>query len=193
MTTDHAPSPKRLTPPPQLRHSREGGWRVGDWPLATVFLSLGSNLGERQANVAEAVKRLLELGLNVTARSPIYETEAVDVGDQPDFLNQVIQVETSFSPFALLRAVKQIELGMGRPLVALGKPRVIDIDILLYDDLWVVAPDLVIPHSRMWARKFVLLPLLEFGLDPVSPSGEPASELLKRRGVACQVIARLPG
>lgn len=164
-----------------------------DAQLTTVFLSLGSNLGGRQVNLSEAVKRLSRAGINATTASPIYETEAVGVGEQPDFLNQVIQVETTLSPFALLRVVKQIELDMGRPLVALGKPREIDIDILLYDDLQVVALDLVIPHPRMWGRKFVLLPLLDLGLDVRSPSGETATDLLKKAETAGQIASKFPG
>lgn len=163
--------------------------------MPTVFLSLGSNLGDRQANLAEAINRLVEAGINGTAASPIYETEAVEVGEQPAFLNQVILAETSLSPFALLRAVKQIELAMGRPLLALERPRRIDIDLLLFDDLRVVASDLVIPHPMMWGRRFVLLPLADLGLNPLSPSGERASELLKRpeiTGQECRVLSAEP-
>ena len=158
---------------------------------ATAFLSLGSNLGDRRANLSEAIAALTAEGISVAAVSPVYETAAVGVGDQPDFLNQVIRVETGLSPFGLLRAIKQIELAMGRPLLSHGKPRRIDIDLLLYDDLWVVALDLLVPHPEMWRRKFVLLPLLDLGSDPASPSSERASAILKKPEVAAQRVKRV--
>lgn len=172
------PRQRRVGTPTPTTSGRSG--------LTTVFLSLGSNLGDRQRNLTEATERLAQAGMNITASSPIYETAAVEVAEQPHFLNQVIQAETSLSPLVLLRLVKQIELAMGRPLLTLGKPRKIDIDILLYDDIRVVAADLVIPHPRMWQRKFVLLPLLDLGLDPVAPSGEKASQLLKKPEIVRQ-------
>ena len=161
------------------------------WRLTTVFLSLGSNLGDRRANLDAAASRLKDAGLRISALSPLYEAEAVGVVQQPDFLNQVIQAETSLSPFALFRLLKQVELAMGRPLLAFGAPRIIDIDLLLYGGLRVVALDLLVPHPRMWARKFVLLPLLDLGVDPVSPSGRKASQLLQKPDVAgqkCRVV-----
>ena len=129
--------------------------------MTTVYLGLGSNLGERRGHLAAAVERLRAAGFGVTSESSIYETEPRDEPNQPWFLNQVIEAETDLSPRQLLARVKQIEREMGRRRTVPKGPRPIDIDILLFEDAIVQAPDLEIPHPRMGERRFVLEPLAE--------------------------------
>ncbi len=136
--------------------------------LHTIYLALGSNLGERHEHLREALKRLPpEVALRKV--SSIYETAPVDYQDQPDFLNMACQGETQLSPRALLRYVKEIERAIGRQVTFRNGPRVIDIDILLYDQLCIQENDLVIPHPRMAERAFVLTPLAEIAPDAIEP------------------------
>jgi 2-amino-4-hydroxy-6-hydroxymethyldihydropteridine diphosphokinase len=112
-------------------------------------------------NLAAAVRLLRKNGVKVLKASSVYETEPVDVPDQPWFLNQVLEVRSSLDPPALLKLVKSIEAGLKRvPTVAKG-PRTVDIDILLAGDLVIDTPELVIPHPRLARRNFVLVPLIE--------------------------------
>ena len=147
-------------------------------PSAPVFLALGTNLGEREANLAQARKEISSVS-SIQKESSIYETPPWGVIDQPAFLNQVLAAETSLSPVELLAAVKEIEAKMGRvPSVRYG-PRLIDIDILLYGNTVLNTPTLTLPHPRMAERAFVLVPLLEIVPDLVSPvSGERLVDLL---------------
>jgi 2-amino-4-hydroxy-6-hydroxymethyldihydropteridine diphosphokinase len=124
----------------------------------TVYLSLGSNLGDRQANLAEAIHRLPPQAV-VTAQSPVYETPPWGVEDQPPFLNMAVVAETELQPMELRDHVKKIETDMGRKPSFRWGPRSIDIDILLYDSLIIETPGLTIPHPRMHERGFVLVPL----------------------------------
>lgn len=144
----------------------------------TVYLSLGSNLGDRQDHLEEAVRRLPPR-LKVTARSSIYETEPWGYTDQPDFLNQVIEGRTSLSPRELLDFLKNMEKEIGRkPGIRYG-PRVIDLDILFYGHQVHREQGLVIPHARLSERAFVLVPLAEIAPDFCSPaSGKTVREML---------------
>ena len=136
--------------------------------LHTIYLALGSNLGERHEHLREALKRLPpKVALHKV--SSVYETAPVDYQDQPDFLNMACQGETQLSPRALLRYVKEIERAIGRQVTFRNGPRVIDIDILLYDQLCIQENDLVIPHPRMAERAFVLAPLAEIAPDVIEP------------------------
>lgn len=129
--------------------------------MKITYLGLGSNLGNRRANLEDAVKALGSDDLRVLRRSSIYETAPRDLTDQPWFLNQVIEAETSLFPRQLHARVKKIERELGRkPSVPKG-PRLIDIDILLFGEALVSAPGLEIPHPRMADRRFVLEPLAE--------------------------------
>ncbi len=131
--------------------------------MGTVIyhLGLGSNLGRRAANLARARRLLARHGLEIRKESSVYETEPVDVRDQPWFLNQAIEVRSDLAPAALLAVIKSVEAAMKRaPTVPKG-PRVIDIDILLAGDLVVETAELVIPHPRLHLRNFVLAPLRE--------------------------------
>ena len=144
-----------------------------------VFLSLGSNVGDREKNLRAAIAALPELGVQIKKVSSIYETEPVDLLEQPWFLNCVVAGETSVPPVALLNELRALERRMGsRKLVARG-PRLIDLDILVYDRQTIDSPELQVPHPRMHLRRFVLGPLAEIAPDLQHPSWRgTAAELL---------------
>jgi 2-amino-4-hydroxy-6-hydroxymethyldihydropteridine diphosphokinase len=148
-------------------------------PMETVFLSLGSNVGDRQENLRAAIAALPGAGVDVKRVSSIYETEPVDLLEQPWFLNCVVQGETAVPATELLRALREIERRMGsKKLIARG-PRLIDIDILLYGQQTVDAPELQVPHPRMHLRRFVLVPLVELAPNVKHPSwSDTAAQLL---------------
>lgn len=127
---------------------------------AIAYLSLGSNVGDREANLREAIDRLGAIG-RVESVSSFYETEPVEVVDQPWFINCAVRLATSKSPRDLLAGVLAIERSMGRERTRPKGPRSIDIDILLYDDQVVDEPGLTIPHPGVPERLFVLAPLAE--------------------------------
>lgn len=126
-----------------------------------IFLSLGSNLGDREENLRTALGKLEQAGINVVKRSSLYETEPVEVADQPDFLNLVLEVETDLEPGALLTACLRVEKELGRIRERAKGPRKVDIDILFYDQHVINHPDLKIPHPALYRRNFVLTPLEE--------------------------------
>ena len=126
-----------------------------------VYLSLGSNLGERAKNLQDAIAALRKAGVDVTRISSMYETEPVDYLDQPWFVNIAVEAETELAPAALLRVLREIEEQMGSKKIIAKGPRLIDTDILLYGDEVIDTPELQIPHSRMHLRRFVLEPLAE--------------------------------
>jgi 2-amino-4-hydroxy-6-hydroxymethyldihydropteridine diphosphokinase len=134
-----------------------------------IYLSLGSNIGERAENIARAVAALAALGVRVVKRSALYETEPVEFLAQDWFLNGVVEVETELSPGELMRALLEIERGMGRERVLPKGPRIIDMDILLYGARVARDADLEIPHPRMAERRFVLVPLAEIAVGVVHP------------------------
>lgn len=133
--------------------------------MKTVYLSLGSNIGDRDTHLARALERLASEDLRVIRTSSLYETEPRDFPNQPWFLNQVVEVETSLFPKQLLERLQKIERSLGRiPSLPKG-PRSIDIDILLYGNAIVSTPTLEIPHPRLADRRFVLEPLAELAPD----------------------------
>lgn len=133
-----------------------------------VYLALGTNLGDRPANLKQAIASLTPQ-LEVKLKSQVYETPPWGVEDQPKFLNQVIKAQTYLDPEPLLKHLKRLEVALGRiPSVPNG-PRLIDIDILFYDDLVMDKPSIVIPHPRLQERGFVLLPLMEIAPNLVHP------------------------
>ncbi|MCK4362750.1 MAG: 2-amino-4-hydroxy-6-hydroxymethyldihydropteridine diphosphokinase [Dehalococcoidia bacterium] len=147
-----------------------------------VYLGLGSNLGDRQANLARALKLLGER-LHIELVSSLYETEPVGYAEQPLFLNAVCRAQTELGPLQLLSLVKGIEASLGRVPSFPNAPRPIDLDIILYGDLVMETPELTIPHPRLEDRAFVLIPLLEVGPDLRHPvSGEHIKDLAARVG-----------
>lgn len=126
-----------------------------------IYLSLGSNLGDRAANLERAIDALPAVGVRVVRRSSLYETEPVDFLDQPWFLNCAVEAETLLGPEPLLHTLQGIERQLGsKKLVARG-PRIIDLDILFYGSDVVHTAEMEIPHPRMAGRRFVLVPLAE--------------------------------
>ena len=131
---------------------------------------MGSNVGDREANLREAIKHLRSLG-TVGKISSFYETEPVEFTEQPWFLNCAVELETEKSPQELMRGVLQIEKEMGRDRVASAPkgPRKIDIDIILYGDQVIDEPGLKVPHPAMHQRRFVLAPLAEIDAEVIHP------------------------
>lgn len=129
--------------------------------MTATYLSLGSNVGERAENIANAIAALNERGVRVLRESALYETEPVGLREQPWFLNGVVEAETALAPERLIETVLGIEKQMGRHRSIPGGPRLIDIDILFYGSQVVRAASLEIPHPRLADRRFVLVPLHE--------------------------------
>ncbi len=147
--------------------------------MKTVYLALGSNLGDRAAALQNAILRMESPELHVLGASCIYETEPRDVVDQPWFLNQVIEAETSLFPRQLLTRLKRLELELGRRPSRPKGPRAVDIDIVFYGDAVISTSDLTIPHERMGERRFVLEPLAELAPELRHPkTGKTIREML---------------
>jgi len=135
-----------------------------------IYLSLGANLGDRDANLQAAITALPEAGVKVRRISSVYETEPVDYIDQPWFLNCVVEGETELEALPLLGRLREIETRMGSKKEFAKGPRLLDIDILLYGGETIDTPDLHVPHPRMLQRKFVLMPLAEIAPELKHPS-----------------------
>jgi len=133
-----------------------------------AYLSLGSNVGDRVAHLRDAIARLESIG-RVVSVSSFYETEPVEVTDQPWFLNCAVGLETALTAEQLMARLLQIEQERGRRRVQKKGPRTIDIDILLFDDLILDSPDVTIPHPAMQERRFVLEPLAEIAAEARHP------------------------
>ena len=143
-----------------------------------VYIALGTNLGERLTNLHAAIAALAP-EITVLTESHVYETPPWGYEDQPAFLNMAVKAETDLEPEALLKYLKQIEAELGREKSVRWGPRLIDLDILFYDDLVIDTPPLVIPHPRLHERAFVLVPLADIAAECVHPVfGEFVWELL---------------
>jgi len=139
---------------------------IGSRDMSVAYLGLGSNLGDRAANLLRALKALRDAGLNLTAISSIYETEPVDYLDQPDFLNMAVAISAPLTePFSLLRLCLDVEARLGRRRLTPKGARTIDIDLLLFDGAVIEGVRdgvaLTLPHPRLHLRKFALAPLAE--------------------------------
>ena len=159
--------------------------------MADVFLGLGSNLGDKTNNIREALGLIVKSGeIKLVDVSSLYETVPVGVTNQPEFINCAARVETDLDPHSLLNTLQAIELAMGRKPNTHLRPRPIDIDILLYDDIDLESLELVIPHSRLKSRRFALEPLLEIEPEASDPvSGKPLKEFLE--DVASQKVKQV--
>ncbi|MEO0311504.1 MAG: hypothetical protein RIQ89_1161 [Bacteroidota bacterium] len=136
---------------------------------ATAYLSLGTNLGDRLQHLHHAMLKILKSGNSILKISPVYETPPWGVTQQPSFLNLCIALQTTLSPHALLKAMLQIELEMGRERTIKWGPRIIDIDIILYEDCVINTGTLIIPHPFFHERNFVLQPLADIHPDLLHP------------------------
>lgn len=137
--------------------------------MATVYLLLGSNLGDRANNIENALEELNKIGIIILKKSSLYETKPWGYTEQPDFLNLAIECSTNLTPFDLLREIKKLEIKLGRENTIKYGPRIIDIDIILYDNLILKSDTLTIPHPLMHKREFVLKPLCEIAPYLIHP------------------------
>ncbi|MDU9350370.1 MULTISPECIES: 2-amino-4-hydroxy-6-hydroxymethyldihydropteridine diphosphokinase [Staphylococcus] len=138
--------------------------------MSYAYLGLGSNVGDRKAQLDQSIRILNETeGINVTQTSPIYETEPVGYVEQPQFLNQCIEIETSLTPHDLLKACLGTEQQLHRVRDISWGPRTLDVDILLFEEQIIDEDDLIIPHPRMLERSFVLIPLNDIAPDFTEP------------------------
>ena len=148
--------------------------------MHTVYLALGSNLGDRAANLQSAIEAF-EPEIQISRCSPVYETPPWGYLDQSKFLNQVVEAETDLPPVELLDHIKKLEQQLGRREIFQYGPRVIDLDIIFYDKEIIESPPLIIPHPRMEERGFVLLPLADIVPHFEHPIlGESVSDLLSK-------------
>lgn len=158
--------------------------------MKLVYIALGSNLGDRAEHLRQARERIHAPDLRLLRASSIYETAPRDVKDQPWFLNQVIECETELFPRQLLARLQKIELAMGRKRRIAKGPREIDLDLLLFGDAVVKAPELEVPHPRMAERRFVLEPMAELAPEKKHPgTRRTMREMLT--GVANQAVKKL--
>jgi 2-amino-4-hydroxy-6-hydroxymethyldihydropteridine diphosphokinase len=157
--------------------------------MAEAVLALGSNLGDRAANLAAAVEALRGEGVTPVRASSVWETPPVPPG-QPVFLNAVIVVETALPPDELLAAAKRVEAALGRRPTRRWGPRVIDVDVLFYEDIAFESDALTIPHPRIADRAFVLVPLAEALPGPLPVLGRTAAALLE--ALPAEQITRTP-
>ncbi len=134
-----------------------------------VYLSLGSNVGEREKNIINALRLLKLKGIELTRLSSLYETEPVGMEDQPLFYNMVMQGTSPYGPEKLLKVIKEIELEIGRVWTQKWGPRAIDIDILFFNDQIINRDELIIPHPELHKRDFVLIPMAEIEPEFVHP------------------------
>lgn len=149
--------------------------------MIDVYLSLGTNIGEREENLKKAIQLLHEKKeISIQQMSSIYETAPVGFIDQPSFLNCCIYVKTTTSPNEMLHVCQEIENELGRVRNVRWGPRIIDLDILLYNQENIETDDLIIPHPRMYERAFVLVPLMEIANTPLGSQLQKGKKVLER-------------
>ena len=147
------------------------------------YLSLGSNLGDREKHLMDAIERLKTEGMTVTRISRIYSTPAAEVEDiQPPYLNIVITIETGLNPDEILARCQKTEKALGRERPYPKAPRTIDIDLLMIDKIEMATEDLTLPHPRLEKRSFVIYPLCDVAPDLLLPSGRSVSDALRHCG-----------
>lgn len=137
--------------------------------MSIVYIGIGSNIGNREENCLQAIRLIKEHGISVRKQSGMHETEPWGVKDQPKFINMAIELETGKKPKELLAVLKEIEKKMGRTEAVKWGPRIIDLDILLYDDLIIKTSEFEIPHPLVHEREFVLKPLCEIAPEKRHP------------------------
>lgn len=145
----------------------------------SIYMSIGTNLGSRRSNILEAVRRIKDIPFDIQSNASIYRTEPVGYTGQDDFFNTALKGTTQLGPSDLLKAVKGIERDMGRKKSRRWGPRLIDIDILIYNDIIVKNSELIIPHKRIMDRYFILVMLNEIEPGLIIPSMGSVSGRLK--------------
>ena len=156
--------------------------------IHTAYVALGSNLGDKEANLRKALELLEERGVEVVKTSSFICTEPYGVTDQPQFLNGVCEVRTSLVPLALLHTLLEIEQEMGRVRLRHWGERNIDLDLLLYEDVVMDTPELILPHPDMQNRDFVLLPLAEIAPELVHPILQKSIEELSNLYISKRAV-----
>ena len=154
----------------------------------TAYLALGSNLGDKEANLRRALELVQQRGVEVVKTSSFICTEPYGVTDQPQFLNGVCEVRTSLVPLALLHTLLEIEQEMGRVRLRHWGERNIDLDLLLYEDVVMDTPELILPHPDMQNRDFVLLPLAEIAPELVHPILQKSIEELSNLYISKRAV-----
>ena len=145
-----------------------------------IYLLLGSNLDEREKNLLRAIQKINEQAGTVLLVSALYTSQPWGVLDQPEFLNQAIEIKSDYPPRQLLQKLSSIEIEIGREKTTRWGPRVIDIDILFYENIILIEKDLIIPHPAITARRFTLVPLCEIASKFVHPQlNKQCEQLLK--------------
>jgi 2-amino-4-hydroxy-6-hydroxymethyldihydropteridine diphosphokinase len=158
-------------------------------PAATAYVGLGANLGDAAAALASAVAALRALpSTRLVRTSSLYRSAAVDAAG-PDYLNAVVELQTTLAPHALLAALQRIEAAHGRERSYPNAPRTLDLDLLLHGDVQLATPELTLPHPRLHRRAFVLVPLAEIAPDLRLPGLGPVADLLA--AVATQRVDKL--
>lgn len=147
-------------------------------PSLPVYLHLGTNLGDRRANLQLALQQMASLGIQIIRVSALYETDAWGIEDQPDFINLALEARTDLLPNELLKQTQQIELDMGRVRKRKWGERLIDIDLLYYGSEIIDEADLHLPHPGIPERNFVLIPMLEIAPDWLDPRRQKTIEEL---------------
>ena len=156
-----------------------GAATPGRGDAGRVYVGLGSNLGDRVANLEAAIARLTrQPGVRLLRRSGVYETEPIGVLDQPWFANAVVEIASEPGPRELLGVLKRIERDLGRRPSRRWGERLIDLDLLLHGDERVAEPDLMVPHPELWRRLFVLVPLAELAPALRGPDGRSIDDLI---------------